>query len=114
MSFAACWAPFLTTDQNEPSSLWVTIAMVMLLPCVSATLPLLVEALPPLELDVVLLLPDPPQPAANSARATSSPRLPSSRLIVVQPLSREPVWSGTRCSLRHRELVRHRPAAPAR
>src|SRR3954467_11406159 len=36
-SLAACWAPFLTTDQNDPSSLWVTIANVRLLPCVRLT-----------------------------------------------------------------------------
>src|SRR5919197_4233288 len=36
-SLAACWAPFLTTDQNEPSSLCVTIAIVRPLPCVWLT-----------------------------------------------------------------------------
>src|SRR3954453_13262104 len=36
-SSAACWAPFLTTDQNEPSSLWVTIANVRPLPWVRLT-----------------------------------------------------------------------------
>src|SRR3954467_12429622 len=36
-SLAACWAPFLTTDQNEPSSLWVTIAKVRPLPWVRLT-----------------------------------------------------------------------------
>src|SRR3954466_4676243 len=35
--FAASPAPFLTTDQNEPSSLWVTIAIVRLLPWVRLT-----------------------------------------------------------------------------
>src|SRR3954470_10462235 len=33
-SLAACWAPFLTTDQNEPSSLGVTIANVSRVPWV--------------------------------------------------------------------------------
>src|SRR6478736_10156337 len=61
-SLAACWAPFLTTDQNEPSSLWVTIAMVMPLPCVRATLLL------PL---LLLLLLELPQPTAIRARATA-------------------------------------------
>src|SRR4051795_6978447 len=36
-SLAACSAPFLTTDQNEPSSEWVTIAIVIPLPWVSST-----------------------------------------------------------------------------
>src|SRR3954449_5773564 len=36
-SLAACSAPFLTTDQNEPSSLWVTIAIVRLPPWVRLT-----------------------------------------------------------------------------
>ena len=36
-SLAACSAPFLTTDQNEPSSLCVTIANVRPLPCVRLT-----------------------------------------------------------------------------
>src|SRR4051795_8153617 len=36
-SLAACCAPFFTTDQNEPSSLCVTIANVRFEPCVSST-----------------------------------------------------------------------------
>src|SRR3954466_11257021 len=76
-SLDACCAPFFTTDQNEPSSLWVTIAKVRLLPCVRSTL-----GEPPLdvvELDwlllavllVVLSLP-PPQPAATRATRAST------------------------------------------
>src|SRR3954468_17105135 len=51
-SLAACWAPFLTTDQNEPSSECVTIANVRPEPCVSCTFDLSPEdfgaELPPL------------------------------------------------------------------
>src|SRR3954452_18468933 len=36
-SLAACWAPFLTTDQNDPSSEWVTMANVSPLPWVRLT-----------------------------------------------------------------------------
>src|SRR4051795_11348322 len=36
-ALAAAWAPFLTTDQNEPSSLWVTMANVSPLPWVRLT-----------------------------------------------------------------------------
>src|SRR3954463_14757268 len=42
-ALAAASAPFLTTDQNEPSSLWVTIANVRPEPCVSWTFDLLPE-----------------------------------------------------------------------
>src|SRR3954453_12867915 len=104
-SLAACWAPFLTTDQNDPSSLWVTIANFRLLPWVRSTfagllLLLVDDPLPELALELVLLLAPPPQPAANALRAstTSSPRLPRSLFMVLKPLLlREPEWSGTRC-----------------
>src|SRR6476659_8939046 len=56
-SLAACSAPFLTTDQNEPSSLCVTIANVRSLPWVRLT-----AWVPPLEDDLLLLL-LPPHPA---------------------------------------------------
>src|SRR5436190_8136244 len=87
-SFAACCAPFLTTDQNEPSSLWVTMANFRLLPWVRLTfagLLLVDEPLPEVELELLL---DPPHPTTNAVRAstTSTPRLPSSRFIVVKPL----------------------------
>src|SRR5436190_2819111 len=68
-SLAAACAPFFTTDQNEPSSLWVTIANVRPLPCVRLTLPP-----PEVAVDFVLvvvlleLLLDPPQPTATKAR----------------------------------------------
>src|SRR3954466_2320077 len=73
-SLAACWAPFLTTDQNDPSSLCVTMAKVMPLPWVR--LPSSDPAEDPDfdpedELDP-LLLDDPPQPATNSASARAS------------------------------------------
>src|SRR3954447_6975225 len=100
-SLAACWAPFLTTDQNEPSSLWVTIANFRLLPWVRSTFAGLLLVDDPLAVELELLLSDPPQPTANAAKAstTSSPRLLSSLLfMVLKPLLfREPVWSGTRC-----------------
>src|SRR3954451_25052585 len=67
-SLAACSAPFLTTDQNEPSSECVTIAMVSPLPCVWLTVPDADEP-PDLELPFssLLLL---PHPAATSAATT--------------------------------------------
>src|SRR5690242_7616236 len=55
-SLAACSAPFLTTDQNEPSSLWVTIANVRLLPWVRSTDCLLLLLLTVLPLASLLLL----------------------------------------------------------
>src|SRR4051812_40230877 len=117
-AFAAACAPFFTTDQNDPSSLWVTIANFRLLPWVRSTFAgLLLVDDPPLELELVLLLDPPPQPAANALRAstTSSPRLPSSLFMVLKPLLlREPDWSGTRCFSQHRAPARHHPAAPAR
>src|SRR3954454_7816183 len=61
-SLAACSAPFLTTDQNEPSSLWVTIANVRPEPCVSVTLFLSFD----FEAELLLLLLD-PQPATSRA-----------------------------------------------
>src|SRR5690242_8303789 len=65
-AFAAACAPFLTTDQNEPSSLWVTIAIVSPLPCVRST------DLPPLPDDwlpdePLFLFPPPPHAASTSA-----------------------------------------------
>src|SRR4051812_6384937 len=118
-AFAACCAPFFTTDQNDPSSLWVTIANFRLLPWVKSTFAGLLLVDDPLLLAVELeLLSDPPPPAANAAKAstTSSPRLLSSLLfMVLKPLLlQEPVWSGTRCFSQHRAPARHHPAAPAR
>src|SRR3954462_11000181 len=86
-SFAACCAPFLTTDQNEPSSLWVTIANVRPLPCVWLTdsdAPPLADELEEAELELLLeLLPPPPQPAATSAATarTAMMSLASTRFI---------------------------------
>src|SRR3954470_3964275 len=81
-SFAACCAPFFTTDQNDPSSLWVTIANFRLLPWVRLTFAglLLDDDPPPLVLELVLLLDPPPHPAANAVRAktTRTPKLRSS------------------------------------
>src|SRR3954470_879255 len=118
-SFAACWAPFLTTDQNDPSSLWVTIANFRLLPWVRSTFAGLLLVDDPvllLALELVLSL-APPHPTTNAVRAstTSSPRLPSSLFMVLEPLlRRDPEWSGTRCSFQHRVPARDHPAAPAR
>src|SRR3954451_16972447 len=107
-SFAACCAPFLTTDQNDPSSLWVTIANFRLLPWVRSTfagLLLVDDPLAAVELELELLL-DTPHPTANAVKAstTSSPRLLSSLLfMVLRPLLlKEPVWSSTRCFSQHR------------
>src|SRR4051794_29161617 len=70
-AWAAAWAPFLTTDQNEPSSLCVTIANVSPEPCVSCTFDLSPEdfgaELPPL-----LLLLEPQ--AARTRASTRAPR----------------------------------------
>src|SRR5919206_189359 len=71
-SCAARWAPFLTTDQNEPSSLCVTIANVRPLPCVWLTdddPPPDAAVEPPALLDDVLLLP--PPHAATTTAATA-------------------------------------------
>src|SRR4051812_3929202 len=113
-ALAAAWAPFFTTDQNEPSSLCVTIANVRPDPWVRSTLSQVVDAgLAPsssagpapgvgrlwggvvgggLPHAFVFLWPPPPHPTAKiaSANASSSPRPLSRRLIVLQPLSREP------------------------
>src|SRR4051812_5590921 len=69
-SLAACWAPFLTTDQNEPSSLCVTIANVSPLPWVWLTVcdpPPAEDDDEPDALELLVDLPPPPQPAATSA-----------------------------------------------
>src|SRR3954469_18566993 len=116
-SLDACSAPFLTTDQNEPSSLWVTIANVRPLPWVSST-----EDVPPdvfvadLSPDDLSLLSSPPNPAATSAPSTSraASRPPTKRFMYVTPLSTEPGWTGTRCSCAHRAQGRSRRRAPAR
>src|SRR4051795_9177625 len=115
-SLAACSAPFLTTDQNEPSSECVTIAMVSPLPCVCSTVPDADEPLLLLELPFssLLLL---PQPAASRAATTrqANSTLASSRFIAGTPsLSSEPVWTGTRCSFAHRGKAPPRPGAPSR
>ena len=115
-SCAACWAPFLTTDQNEPSSLWVTIAIVRPLPCVWLTLcvPPPDAAVDPLELDDLPL----PPPHAATTRAvtarTARSTLVGSRFIGGTPLSAEPVLTGTRCSCAHRGQDHRRPGAPSR
>src|SRR3954471_22230703 len=87
-SLAACWAPFLTTDQNEPSSLCVTIANVRSLPWVRLT-----ACVPSLDDDLPPESSPPPQPtttSALSARTTTS-HLPTSRFIAGTPsLSAEP------------------------
>src|SRR3954454_8134126 len=108
-SLAACWAPFLTTDQNDPSSLWVTIAIVSPLPCVRSTpcdvLVVAAPAAPALLLDVVLSSLLPPHPAATTAPSaiTTSINLPMRRLMSQTPsLCSEPGWTGTRCSCGHR------------
>ena len=63
-SLAACSAPFLTTDQNEPSSECVTMAIVRSLPCVSWT------SSPPLSsVFVAVSSPELPHAANTSARA---------------------------------------------
>ncbi len=62
-SFAACSAPFLTTDQNEPSSECVTMAIVRSVPCVSWT------SSPPLSCLVAVSSPELPHAANTSARA---------------------------------------------
>src|ERR687884_435316 len=70
-ALAAACAPFLTTDQNEPSSLWVTMANVRPEPWVSVTFPFpdLVLDLPLLLLLLLLLEPQPATSRA-STRAT--------------------------------------------
>src|SRR3954453_11508913 len=73
-SLEACCAPFLTTDQNEPSSLCVTIANVSPLPwvCVTDCVPPPAddELAPLLELLVDLL--PPPQAATSAATASTA------------------------------------------
>src|SRR4051812_15041026 len=120
-SLAACWAPFLTTDQNEPSSLCVTIANVRPLPWVWLTpcdAPRGGELEPLLALLLVdLLLPPPPQPAATSATTARTAAISAVtwRFIGWTPsLSSEPVWTGTRCSCAHRGQDQRRPRAPTR
>src|SRR3954468_4171426 len=113
-ALAAASAPFLTTDQKEPSSECVTIAMVMPLPCVWLTVP---DADEPPEVELpfssLLLL---PHPAATSAATTRPAKktLASSRFIETPSLSSEPVWTGTRCSCAHRGQDHRRPGAPSR
>src|SRR3954465_3767535 len=65
-ALAAASAPFLTTDQNEPSSEWVTMATVMSTSAAGALpelVPLVVVAEPPELVDA------PPHAAANTASA---------------------------------------------
>src|SRR3954449_10925934 len=66
-SLDACWAPFFTTDQNEPSSLCVTIANVRFEPCVRSTLSVPVDAELPVPVLEDFLLSSPPQPTAKTA-----------------------------------------------
>src|SRR4051794_22669944 len=89
-SLAACWAPFLTTDQNDPSSLCVTIAKVSPLPWVCSTV-----SVPPAGVDVLDLLLEEPHPAAMSA-ATASARV--SRRVMGRA-SWEPVRSARYAAL---------------
>src|SRR5262249_38426266 len=114
-SLDACSAPFLTTDQKEPSSECVTIAIVRPLPCVWLTVPDAAEPLEPLvELPFasLLLLPQPTTSSAATARPAKS-TLASSRFIGETPsLSSEPVRTGTRCSCAHRGQDHRRPGAP--
>src|SRR3954447_7334941 len=81
-SLAACSAPFLTTDQNVPSSECVTIANVRPLPCVWLTVPDADVPLEPVELPFwsLLLLPHPAASSAATARQANS-TLASSRFI---------------------------------
>src|SRR4051794_8839613 len=80
---AAASAPFLTTDQNEPSSEWVTIAMVMSPSWDAFELELLLGVF---ELGFVLVsapvsvLLEPPQAATNTASAKATIR--TTRLLM--------------------------------
>src|SRR4051794_8761854 len=76
MSLPACRAPFLTTDQNEPASPWVTMAKVRSRPWVAVTL-----SFPPPPPELLLSLLE-PQPATTSAvtRATRAVRIQGARL----------------------------------
>src|SRR3954452_7321879 len=80
-AWAAACAPFFTTDQNEPSSLWVTMAKVRPEPWVSWTFDL-----PPEDFDaefpLLLLLLDPQPATTRASRRASRPAPPDSRLIV--------------------------------
>src|SRR3954451_5850124 len=119
-SLAACWAPFLTTDQNEPSSLCVTIANVSPLPWVWLTVcdpPPAEDDDEPDALELLVDLPPPPQPAATSAVTARTAAISpvKCRFIGGTPsLSSEPVWTGSRCSFAHRGQDQRRPRAPTR
>src|SRR4051794_24398363 len=109
-SLAACSAPFLTTDQNDPSSLCVTMAIVRPLPCVRLT-----SSEPPDGVDVLpellsLLLP----PHAATSSAAKAIRTASRFMKGTPSLSKEPRWTGTRCCARHRVPDRRPPGAPSR
>jgi hypothetical protein len=69
-ALAAASAPFLTTDQNEPSSLWVTMANVSPEPWVSVTPSLPPDFEPELSLPLLLLLEPQPATSRASTRAT--------------------------------------------
>src|SRR5207253_1453527 len=79
-AWAAAWAPFLTTDQNDPSSLCVTIANVSPEPCVSWTFDLPPEDFDPELLPLPLLL----EPQAARTRASTRAARPG------PPYSRRP------------------------
>src|SRR4051812_20643768 len=81
-AWAAAWAPFLTTDQNEPSSLCVTIAKVRPEPWVSWTffLPLAPEDE---EFLLLLLLLDPQAARTRASRSAAKPRPPYIRRLIV-------------------------------
>ena len=118
-SLAACSAPFLTTDQNEPSSLCVTIANVRPDPWVRLTScePDAAVLLPVVGLPLSSLLLLPPHPAATSAASasTTTSSLPTSRFIGGTPsLSSEPVLDrySMLCDIERRTRVR--PGAPSR
>src|ERR671934_69432 len=67
---------------------------------------------------LLLSLPPPPHPTTSASApsaSTTTSHLPTSRFIAGTPsLSAEPVWTGTRCSARHRVPDRHPPVAPCR
>ena len=95
MSLAACSAPFLATDQNDPPSPCVTMAIVTSFFCVRSTESL--DASPPLSSS-------PPQPANTTAPTARTMNTNASRLMSQQPSlsAGEPASAGSRCSSAHR------------
>src|SRR3954452_25280199 len=74
-AWAAACAPFFTTDQNEPSSLWVTMAKVRPEPWVSWTF-VLPEDCDRELLSLLLLLLEPHPATTRASRRPSRPALP--------------------------------------